>query len=195
MLSAPPFILLVIISGIYGIYLYLKFKNSFYSLLSISLFLYILSIISVVFLPIPVQQSLINSLRESPAEYQINAIQFIPLHTLREVIFNSNYKSILRNAFLNMMMGVPLLFIIGLLNQKMIRNFKKVFIISLSFGSSIEVIQFIIGKSIGYFYRNIDIDDIIFNAVGALTGYIIFLSYRKFLNPKSIVNSNLTHRG
>lgn len=171
---------------------YFKHKNFLFALLITGLALYILSVISVVFFPIPVQQSLINHLRELPAEYQINAIQFIPLHTLGEVIFDSNYKSILKNAILNMMMGVPLLFIIGLLNQKVIGDFKRVFIISLTFGSSIEIIQFIIGESIGYFYRNIDIDDVIFNAVGVLMGYIMLLIYRKFMNPKSIFNSNLT---
>jgi glycopeptide antibiotics resistance protein len=50
------------------------------------------------------------------------------------------------------------------------------------------MMQFVIGRVIGYYYRIIDIDDIILNVFGGIVGYICMLPVKKIILKKININ-------
>ncbi|NEN80969.1 VanZ family protein, partial [Paenibacillus elgii] len=48
------------------------------------------------------------------------------------------------------------------------------------FGLCIELSQLIIGVGIGFFYRSLDVDDIISNTIGVILGYAFLTLLKRF---------------
>ena len=57
------------------------------------------------------------------------------------------------------------------------------FIILLFVGIVIEVTQHILKMVVGFHYRSVDIDDIILNTLGGMTGYIVHKFVRLIYHP------------
>lgn len=81
-----------------------------------------------------------------------------------------------KDSFLNILMTVPL----GLGLPFLIKaSFKKIFGAGLLMGLSIECTQLLVALYAGYTLRYVDIDDIIYNLLGTLMGYLILFKLFK----------------
>ena len=82
---------------------------------------------------------------------------------------------------------MPITFYIPLVYNR-VNNLKKALILSIIIAILIEMMQFVIGRVIGYYYRIIDIDDIILNVFGGIVGYICMLPVKKIILKKININ-------
>lgn len=144
---------------------------------------YICGVISLTLLP------LFDFVREN-VDASINVI---PFRTLIDFFKYSDFSPVsirllIRNLFGNIIMFVPLGLFASMLNPKIAKS-RYIFIIG--FGSSllIEIFQFIEMQTRITGYRSSDIDDIIFNILGCLVGFLIFKLIEK--RSKGIVKEFL----
>lgn len=130
-----------------------------------SLFIiYISLVVGVTLFPIPYKNGI---------TFQTSAMNFIPFRTISETIRNNDSKQIFLQLFGNIIMFFPLGILLKYLHKgkKGIENL----IIALGMAFFIELLQGIIGiKICGYLYRSVDIDDVILNTTGYLTGYVFY---------------------
>jgi glycopeptide antibiotics resistance protein len=136
---------------------------------------YVASVASITIVPLPEFE------RDHFSSPHIN---LIPLGTTIKGIantFTDNQPMVVlinvaTNFFGNLIMFMPLGFMLPLLNEKYI-NQKKIFKTAALCSLSIETIQ-LLSMSFGI-YRYVDIDDIILNTAGAVVGYGIYKSVLK----------------
>jgi len=104
-------------------------------------------------------------------------MNFIPLVTLT--------AGALKTSLLNVLLTLPFGF--GL---PFISNFKlkKTIVAGIILGITIEILQFLIALMAQFTFRVIDINDVIFNTLGVLIGYLVFIGfirlYRKFFTKQ-----------
>ena len=107
----------------------------------------------------------------TPAPFGERSLNLIPLRdNIRMIkylgLFSYQFKIIVWNVFLFIPFGL-----IGSLVLKQKNNScKRIILYGLLFSTGIEIMQYIIGKG-----RASDIDDVIFNFVGNLVGYLCFI--------------------
>ncbi|MBT4004159.1 MAG: VanZ family protein [Chloroflexi bacterium] len=125
--------------------------------------LYILFVLRVTLFPIPLYSSLPTiEFPYSPRNLNLLPLNFDECRILRHCLFGS-----IANVYLTIPFGFGIYFLI--------RSKKKFFLwISLFIGLFIEITQLVISLLLGFPYRVIDINDVIFNAFGVLIGYILF---------------------
>ncbi len=132
--------------------------------------LYILSLINVTLFPIKVGGGYADSMRENAS--WVRNINLVPLQNLRH--------SISTNA-LNMIMTIPL----GLgLAYKLGLTKRFIHVTAFGIGFVIESLQAFIGLLLNYPYRAIDVNDVIFNALGVYTGCLCFYLLQNSLWPR-----------
>ena len=133
--------------------------------------IYILLLIAVVFFPIPVQDKMLEILKEENPGYKYN---FIPFKSIIYILKSNDFYNSLIQIGGNLCLLIPLGIYVPLVWTK----FKKIglFLLLMFFTSFfIESIQFILGILINYQYRVVDCDDIILNTIGSLFGFLISL--------------------
>ncbi len=92
-------------------------------------------------------------------------INIIPFKTISNYIKYSSSFSIFINICGNILIFIPLGFLIPMIDNS--KSFFKILLISFSTSIFIEFIQFFIGRSV-------DIDDVILNVLGGIIGYIFY---------------------
>jgi glycopeptide antibiotics resistance protein len=80
----------------------------------------------------------------------------------------------LKTSLLNILLFIPFGF--GLPFIKNIQM-KKVVIVGVLFSITIELLQFITGYMSGITFRVVDVNDVIFNTIGVIVGYILFTRF------------------
>ncbi|MFT8319047.1 MAG: VanZ family protein [Sporolactobacillus sp.] len=111
-------------------------------------------------------------------------IAFGPLlwHSINLIPFKGfAFKTSLLNVLLTIPFGFGLSFVYK-------TNLKRIAVASILIGVIIELLQLIIGIIDGFMLRVVDINDVIFNFIGSLIGYVIFLILLKVF--KVIINKN-----
>lgn len=78
----------------------------------------------------------------------------------------------------NIIMTIPLGFALSFLIKT---NIKRVFLIGLSTTFILELCQLLTALYAGYTFRVVDINDIIFNLLGTLIGYLVFFKIFKYI--------------
>lgn len=164
--GVPLFIVFFLIENI----IYYKRNNKpnlIYRLIFYSFFIYLLFVLKLTFFPLPIGEDAIM-------DYQIMALQnnFVPF---KEIIGYSGF------AYYPMIGNIALLFPLGIYLPILFKRkgFGSVLIVGLITTVSIESMQFIISSIVGVTYRTTDINDVIFNTLGLIMGYIVF----KLINP------------
>ena len=114
----------------------------------------------------------------------LNNINLIPIP------FTNQLNIISKHIILNIIMSIPFGIIICLISKKRL-TLKKTIFIGLFYGTAIEIIQLSIGICIKYLYRSIDINDIIFNTIGTIIGYLLFKYLISKIYLKLIENLDL----
>ncbi len=80
-------------------------------------------------------------------------------------------RAALREAMLNTLMTIPFGILVPLITP--LRGWRALALLAV-FGLGFEAAQLSISLLIGFPYRVIDANDVVFNGLGALTGYIVF---------------------
>lgn len=120
------------------------------------------------FFDIPIQKNIIDIFKE----YE-QGINMVPLKTIFSYLKTGDINVIIVQLLGNFLLLLPMGIYISLMVKKI--NLKRIIILSILLGSSIEIIQALLGLFIGVRYRSIDIDDIILNAFGFFIGYLFHL--------------------
>ncbi len=150
--------------------LYLK-ERSFIYLFFFSIFwIYITFAINEVFFPIAITWPFAEASRDASPNPIINLIPFYfgPYPDLTRVI---------RISILNIVLTIPFGFGLNFLTHV---SFKRFLLIAVLLGFGLEVAQFILSLLLGYFYRIVDVNDVMFNALGVIVGYSIFRVFAAF---------------
>lgn len=166
--------------GVFGIVFGLIFyffrgkKNNQINLFFYILFCYYIArVLSLTLLPLPLTEAGKEIYREINREM----INVIPLFNN---IKNFNIDVILQ-WILNSIMFFPFGFLLPLSFKKEF-DFKKIFLLSFLLSCMIEISQLCISYFwIGAGFRVCDINDLIFNTVGGLIGYLTLVIFLKFL--------------
>lgn len=141
------------------------------------MFIYLLLVIKYTVFPIPKLGSGINFLIK---EIGFSRINCIPLRSLYWAFAKSYSYSmimiILKPIIFNILISIPFGFLTLLSNYSIASKSK--FWLALGFGLCIEGVQLLISLILGYSYKAIDVDDIIFSAIGILIGYRLYAGYR-----------------
>lgn len=95
-------------------------------------------------------------------------MQLIPFVTLT--------RDDVKTVVLNIIMTIPFGFLVQLLKEN---SWKIMLLESVGLGVGIELCQLIIALIIGSTTRIVDVNDVIFNAIGGIIGYLIFLLFKK----------------
>lgn len=106
-------------------------------------------------------------LKGQTAEKSLN---LIPLVTLR--------LTDVKTSFLNILLFIPFGFGLPFISNL---RMKKLVIIGALFSLGIEFLQFITGFAAKTAFRIADINDVIFNTVGVVLGYLVFLFLAKWM--------------
>ncbi len=152
------------------IVLFIK-KNSHKHKVLIGLFvLYIILAFSITLFPIPFQESGVSG-------YTHN---FIPLKSIISS-FNAGFRPMLYSVVGNIIITMPFGFLITMLRKD--KKFLSSLIFIVGFSLLIELLQLAIGAGIGYWYRNVDVDDLLLNTIGGIIGWGIYkITPQKLLN-------------
>jgi len=95
----------------------------------------------------------------------------------------ANLKYNLKYIILNTVMTIPFGFGICFLIKT---SFRKIILLGFGLGFLLELMQLIIALIVGFTFRYVDVNDIIFNTCGAVIGYSLFKLLHMLF--KSIVN-------
>jgi glycopeptide antibiotics resistance protein len=87
--------------------------------------------------------------------------------SIKRMLRSGNYWLFFKNVIGNILLFLPLGFLLPLIHRKM-RNFFYMTLIGILLSTFIELIQFTVAK------RIFDVDDIFLNTVGAILGFILF---------------------
>lgn len=181
-----PMLIIVILGLIINVSLLLLKKLSLLQFIYLLLFsIYISGVISVVFFPFPVQKELIaDTITDNLGEVN----NFIPFKVFCDqggLYFNFAMSNMIKQVLGNIILFIPLGFFISLLFKDV--KLIHIFIIGFLCSLSIELLQGAAGIYLGFFYRSMDIDDIIFNTLGATIGYYIFWWFKPLLKSSKLL--------
>ena len=125
---------------------------------------YLTAVVMITIFPIPLEK----------IEYFGNKTwyNYIPFNSIKEVLANGLTETAFLQIVGNILLSVPFgAYVIAVMKNK---RWWKLLIFALGFTVLIEGTQLAIDLLIGNMYRNVDIDDIILNALGAYIGYGIY---------------------
>lgn len=125
--------------------------------------IYMLNVIRYTFFPFPIHQQLIELMRTTMDERDMVRVNLIPF-------YSQHYSSIFQDKsnYLNVLMTVPYGILLPLLIPM---NRKRMLLYALGIGVTIELLQGLFNLWLGYTYRTVDINDVIFNFIGAMIGW------------------------
>lgn len=182
-----PSIIIISLSVLFFLFFLFKKKISILKFTYLILFfIYISSLIAITIFPFPIQKELIDVMIEDQLGYKHN---FIPLYIFTDIIgadfIDYGLGIFIRQVIGNIILFMPLGFILPIIFPNI--RVKRVFIIGLLTSILIEIIQGTAGYFLGYNYRAVDIDDLIFNFTGTVIGLLIFKSIYKFLENANLL--------
>ncbi|HYI65419.1 MAG TPA: VanZ family protein [Candidatus Limnocylindrales bacterium] len=123
---------------------------------------------SVTLFPLPVQPEVIAEGRR----FQTASNNLVPFRSLANALATGGYRSVIDQSVGNFLMLVPL-GIYGPLLWRRMRSWKSALAVGLSASFGIELLQLAISGVLGYTYKIADIDDVILNTAGVMTGYLV----------------------
>lgn len=134
------------------------------------LIMYITLALSVTLFPIPFQE-----MYESGYTHN-----FIPFKSIISSI-DAGIRPFISSVLGNIVLTMPFGFLMTILAKN--KSFKMMIIYIVCFSLAIEALQFCIGLVVGYWYRNVDIDDLILNTIGGIIGWGIYkITPRKLIS-------------
>lgn len=163
-LLAPIAILLLIVSLI--IFKKKYKKDNIYLFFYSIFFIYICYVISYTQFPIILN----DEMRSAIGQNVFRDSNFIP-------IINHLTVPDLKFAILNIIMTIPFGFGLPFLTKA---SFKKILLLGFLLGCAIEIMQLFVALIVGFTLRYVDINDVIYNTLGAIIGYGFFKLFSIF---------------
>lgn len=165
MIDYPFAIILGIIAlAFYLVIAILKKVNKKKIVLTSIFICYLTVVVMITIFPIPLEK----------IEYFCNKTwyNYIPFNSIKEVLANGLTKTAFLQIVGNILLSVPFgAYVIAVMKNK---RWWKLLIFALGFTVLIESTQLVIDLYLNNMYRNVDIDDVILNALGAYIGYGIY---------------------
>ena len=137
---------------------------------------YITAVVCIVFFPI---------LYDEPVVYGNGYTWYnlVPFAAIAETVSDGFGETAFLQIFGNIFLSVPFGFFVMMWMKK--PKLWKMFVFAFAFTITIELSQMFIGFAINNMYRNVDVDDVILNAMGAFIGFGIYKilpkSFKKML--------------
>ncbi len=157
--------------------LVLKFKfkkTNTYLLFFTIFFIYLCNVFNHTQLPIVINEDM----RREIGQNVWRDMNLIPL--------NFNNLSIIP-SLLNILLTIPFGFGISFIAKV---RFKQVALLGVLLGVTLEILQLITALTVGFTFRYVDINDVIFNFSGVILGYLIFkvfvINFRKLIDKFNI---------
>ncbi len=178
MLEFIPFPLIfstVLLTLMWGRLVYRK-SNPAYRFFFSLFWLYIILVVSLTLFPIPIRSFSERQLSRQSAFFILSRINRIPFDY-------SQFKNIspafifIREVVANILLTMPFGFLINFIVPARVR---KIPLLALAVGVSIEFAQLGMCLLVGLNYRGIDINDAIMNMIGVLCGYQVFCLFSRF---------------
>lgn len=130
--------------------------------------LYLISVAKYVFFPIPVGGGMRDAFQQQSTFLQdVNLVPFS---------FNTSTYLTSVQAYGNVLLAVPFGFAMPFLWRT---SWRRVVRWALGFGLTVEGIQLAISLALGFPYRTLDVNDLLFNFVGVGIGYVGFLGFAR----------------
>lgn len=168
-----------------------KWKTPLVYILRLSFTAYICVVLGLTLLPFIFEPTVIKH-RLQEAGDQSDAFSFIPFASTLATFEQSQsvgFDIFLRLIGGNLIMLLPLGIYIPILWRKFC-TWKHALGIGLIGSGTIEFLQFLMGYSTGYYYRTVDIDDVLYNTLGALLGYFLYQRIRPHLEEILLEDKN-----
>lgn len=166
-----PGILYLIAVPLYLIFVVIGIRKRFSlqrHLVVLLLLAYGLGVISVTLFPLPVQKSVLER-RRSP-DYPNPKHNFVPIVDLVKDARLTNLRTAAKIIGGNVLLFIPLGVLLPVLNRRF-NNLSSIFLSGIIGSATVEGLQLLISLILGFNYRTFDVDDIILNTLGAITGY------------------------
>ncbi|XOQ49233.1 MAG: VanZ like family protein [Eubacteriales bacterium] len=147
------------------------------------LFLYLGAVIHLT-IPLTLPQSW--HIRAKTTAWAISQIQWIPFQSAGNILKNSirigSFKEFLRVIGGNFVLLMPLGVLVPLINPRF--RLGRMIAVSLLVPIGIEGLQLLHNILAGSVTRSVEMEDVVLNAAGCLTAYLIFAGLRKLFRPK-----------
>ncbi|CEG31953.1 VanZ family protein [Peribacillus castrilensis] len=187
-LALYPSVIIVSLSIIILIFPLVKRRISILKFLYILLFIiYICSLIGITIFPFPVQKYFIETMIEDQLGLKHN---FIPFKIFYDAMsygsLSFGLTILLKQVVGNIILFLPMGFVLPMIFTNL-QTIRKVIFIGFFASLSIELFQALAGLWIGYNYRAADIDDLIFNVLGTVIGFLIWKLLYQFLNKNNLI--------
>ncbi|WP_420802078.1 VanZ family protein [Tumebacillus flagellatus] len=143
------------------------------------MYFYIVSVLCVVFFPLPIQQSYLEHLRSLPELPQNN---FVPFRDIISVVTHDRLPDAMKQIGGNVLLFCPFGFLLPIAAPRL--NFTTVLLRCIVFSILLELVQLILDTVLHYNYRTCDVDDVLLNTVGVAIGYLICTFLDKPLGNK-----------
>jgi glycopeptide antibiotics resistance protein len=148
-------------------------------LISTSFIVYVFFVIGVTIFPLPLGSSHLQDLKAAGIESKYNFIPFLSIiDVVQTNIRLSRMEILVTQIGGNLLLMLPLGVYVPLIWEKK-NKLKLIAFIGFVTSFFIEYLQFQIGMIIHLRYRSVDIDDILLNTLGAITGFFIL----KMISP------------
>lgn len=179
------FLLIVPVYLIFFIVFRKRKLSSFYDIVFILFCIYLVKLFCVTFLPVPLNYAEIEKWRVIRKTWPIfNIIPFKELYDVLSHAYNSGILFATKQALIqiggNILMFAPFGFLLPILKRKS-NNIINMLKISTIVSLLIEIVQLCVSFAIGVCFRYADIDDIITNVLGAVTGLLLFRLFLKVI--------------
>lgn len=155
---------IVIICILFVVYLvtaaFLKFKSAksnAYLVIYTFFFIYLSGVLKYTQFPIMLMNG--NTLEQNVGSF----INYVPLLNLD--------RGDIQTSVLNIILAMPFGILLPMMKRK---SLKQMLAHGVLFGFLIELIQLLVALIVGFTLRTIDINDIIFNFIGVMAGYVIY---------------------
>jgi glycopeptide antibiotics resistance protein len=137
---------------------------------------YLMAVLVIVFFPIPVPADWPQNLSRRGTLQALSEINLNLFRTAARLITLNASRALLRDLTMNFFLTIPFGF--GLAYLKSL-NFRQTLLYTLLVGLSLEGVQLLIKLGLGVFYHAIDVNDVMMNGLGFLTGALLYLGLRK----------------
>lgn len=166
------FIILFLI--LIGLFKFVLHKSYLYLLFFTIMFVYLCSVIKITQFPIYMDEYQRAAFGGQNVWKEMNLIPF---------------KNVLNmTSLLNVIMTIPLGFGLPFLIKA---NIKKIVIFGFLAGFLLETMQLLTALYAGYTFRIVDINDLIFNFLGTIIGYLVFFKLFKFVFDNLVKKLNI----
>lgn len=142
--------------------------------------LYLLAAVAAVFFPIPYAQNWPANLTWADTSARLARINWIPGEYGTLFLFEIPPWVIFWEFAGNVLLTVPFGFFVSALTP--VRG-RRLVVLALLTGFSIEALQLVIGLLVGYYYHSVDINDVLLNALGVLVGAGVYWVGKKAVFP------------